>query len=276
MVFPGYFKLIGVPQISGRDFNAFDTDKSQRVVIVNQSMARKFWPGQDPIGRHLKFTGDPDSLGWATVIGVVGDVLQNVESQDQRVEQAYVPHDQDPYQMMAFLIRSHSDPASMAARVRQILQSRDPDQVFVEPRTLHEHVRYSMWMNRLFSTLFGTFAVLALVIAGIGLYGVMAYSVGQRTQEIGIRMALGAEPGSVVRMVTMQALRLTGLGIGIGLVGAFLLTRVMTAQLFNVSPTDPPTFTATCVLLILSGVVAAWLPATRASRVDPVVALRYE
>jgi len=276
MVFPGYFKLIGVPQISGRDFNPFDTDKSQRVMIVNQSMARKLWPGQDPIGRHLKFAGDPDSLGWATVIGVVGDVMQNVESQDQRIEQAYVPHDQDPYQMMSMLVRSHSEPASLAAKIRGILQSRDPDQVLVDVRTLHEHVRFSMWMNRLFSTLFGVFAMLALVIAGVGLYGVMAYSVGQRTQEIGIRMALGAEPASVVRMVTIQALKLTGLGIAIGLAAAFGVTRVMAAQLFNVSPTDPPTFSVVCVLLVLSGVMAAWLPAMRASRVNPVVALRYE
>jgi putative ABC transport system permease protein len=276
MIFPGYFHLIGVPLRSGRDFNLSDTPQSQRVAIVNESMAKKLWPKEDALGKRFKFVGDPDSVGWATVVGVCGDVVQSLDSDEARPEQAYVPHDQDPYQMMALMVRSTSQPAALAAKIRSIIQSRDPDQVLVEPRTFREHVKFSMWMHRLFSSLFGTFAVIALLIAGIGLYGVMAYSVTQRTQEIGIRMALGADGGSVVRMVTIQAMRLTILGIGIGLAGAFAVTRVMAAQLFKVSPTDPPTFTVVCLLLVLSGVTAAWLPALRASRVNPVVALRYE
>ena len=141
---------------------------------------------------------------------------------------------------------------------------------------MKEHIDFSLWMSRLFTSLFAVFAVIALLIAGVGIFGVMSYSVGQRTQEIGIRMALGAEPGAMVRMVTWQAMRLTLIGVLIGLVAAFGVTRLMAAQLFNTSPTDPPTFTVVCVLLMFSGVIAAWLPALRASRVDPMVALRYE
>src|SRR5262249_53798955 len=138
------------------------------------------------------------------------------------------------------------------------------------------HIRFSMWTHRLFATLFSVFAVLALIIAGVGIYGVISYSVGQRTQEIGIRMALGADQTSVGRMVTLQAAKLTALGIVLGLIGAFGVTRLMASQLFQVSPTDPPTFTIVCVLLAISGIGAASVPALRAARVDPMVALRYE
>ena len=276
IVFPGYFDVLQVPLKAGRDFNAFDQAKGQRVVIISETLAKQLWPGKDPLGRHLKFTREADSLGWATVVGVAGDVMQNVEDRDVTLAQVYAPHDQDPTQQMSFTILSHADPAGLANKVRSVLRSRDPDQAFVEVRTMKEHINFSLWMSRLFTSLFAVFAVIALLIAGVGIYGVMSYSVGQRTQEIGIRMALGAEPGAMVRMVTWQAMRLTLIGVLLGLVAAFGVTRLMAAQLFNTSPTDPPTFTVVCVLLMFSGVIAAWLPALRASRVDPMVALRYE
>ena len=276
IVFPGYFDVLQIPLKAGRDFNALDQPKSQRVAIISETLAKKLFPGQDAVGRHFKFGFDPDSLGWATVVGVAGDAMQNVEDRDQNLAQAYVPHDQDPNQQMSFTILSHAEPAGLANKVRSILRSRDPDQAFVEVRTMKEHVNFSLWMSRLFTSLFAVFAVIALVIAGVGIFGVMSYSVGQRTQEIGIRMALGADPGAMVRMVTWQALVLTLWGVVLGLVAAFGVTRLMAAQLFQVSPTDPPTFTVVCVLLMFSGVLAAWLPAMRASRVDPMVALRYE
>ncbi len=276
IVTPGYFRALGIPIVAGRDFNEQDTPTSQRVVIVSRALVQKHWPGQDAVGRRLKFAGEPDSLGWATVVGVVGDVLQNIEDDDKRLEQAYAPHDQDPVQMMWMAVRSDRPSAEVMGRMRELVRGRDADLPLLEPRTFREHVRFSMWTHRLFTSLFGTFAVLALLIAGIGIYGVMSYSVGQRTQEIGVRMALGADPAAVVRMVTLQAVRLTLLGIALGLAGAFGLTRFMATMLFQVSPTDPPTFTIVCVLLALSGIVAAWLPALRASRVDPMVALRYE
>ncbi len=276
IVYPDYFRILGIPLRAGRDFNALDTPTSERVAIVSEAFAKKFWPGQSALGRHFKYAGQPDSVGWTTVVGVAGNVLQNVEDDEQRLEQAYVPHTQDPVQMMTFTVLSDAPPAALAAKIRSILQSRDPDQALVEVRNIREHVKFSMWTHRLFTSLFGVFAVIALVIAGVGIFGVMSYSVSQRTQEIGIRMALGAEPAAVVRMVTMQALRLTGVGIGIGLAAAWGVTRFMQSQLFGVNATDPPTFTVVSVLLVLSGVTAAWLPALRASRVDPMVALRYE
>jgi len=276
IVFPEYFGVLQIPVRSGRDFNDADQSKSQRVAIVSETAAKKLWPGKSAMGQHFKFALEPDSLGWATVVGVVGDVMQNVEDKDQNLAQIYVPHDQDPNQQMSFTILSHADAAGLANRVRAVLRARDPDQAFVDVRTMREHVSYSLWMSRLFTSLFAVFAIIALVIAGVGIFGVMSYSVGQRTQEIGIRMALGAEPGAMVRMVTWQALVLTLWGVGLGLVAAFGVTRFMAAQLFQVSPTDPPTFTIVCVLLMFSGVLAAWLPAMRASRVDPMVALRYE
>ncbi|MEO5618297.1 MAG: ABC transporter permease [Candidatus Eisenbacteria bacterium] len=276
VVFAGYFNVLGIPLKAGRDFNAFDTPASERVAIVSEAFAKKLWPGKSPLGRHFKFAGQPDSLGWTAVVGVAANVLQNVEDDEKRFEQAYVPHTQDPIQMMSLAVQSNADPAALAAKIRGILRARDSDQALVDVRNMREHVAFSMWMHRLFTSLFGTFAVIALIIAGVGIFGVMSYSVGQRTQEIGIRMALGAEPAAVVRMVTMQALMLTGIGIVIGLAGAFAVTRFMESQLFGVSATDPPTFTVVCVLLAVSGVVAAWLPAMRASRVDPMVALRHE
>jgi putative ABC transport system permease protein len=276
IVFPGYFDALGIPIKSGRDFQSTDTPMSQRVAIVSESMARKLWPGQDPIGRRLKFVGDPDSIGYASVVGLVADVLQNVEDQKSRLEEVYVPHDQNPVQTMSFIIRSHEPTGTLSAKIRDILRQHDPDLAFTDVRTMREHIDFSMWTHRLFTSLFAVFAVMALVIAGVGIYGVMSYSVGQRTQEIGIRMALGADQGSVVWMVTLQALWLTGIGIALGLFGAYFTSKAMAGQLFGVSPSDPPTFTAVCVLLALSGVVAAWVPAMRASRVNPIVALRYE
>jgi putative ABC transport system permease protein len=276
IITPGYFHTLGVPLIEGRDFNSADTEKSLRVAIVSQTAVKKFWKGKSPVGGRLRFAGEADSLGWATVVGVVGDVLQNIEDNDQRLEQVYIPHDQEPVQYMYFTARSNLEPATLISRMRNIVQGRNADLPLIDARTFREHVRFSMWTHRLFMSLFTTFAILALLIAGIGIYGVMSYSVTQRTQEIGIRMALGADQAAVVGMVTMQALKLTLLGVIVGLAGAFGVTRFMQGMLFNVSATDPPTFTIVCVVLALSGVIAAWLPASRASRVNPVVALRYE
>jgi putative ABC transport system permease protein len=275
-VFPGFFHALGIPLQAGRDFGSFDTHTSQRVAIVSASLARKLWPKQSPLGKRLRFVGEPDSLGWATVVGQVADVLQNVEDPHQRFEGVYTPHDQDGSQWMALVVSSRGDSGPLAARIRDLLRSHDPDLPLIDVRTMHEHIRFSMWTHRLFLSLFIAFAALALVIAAVGIYGVMSYSIGQRTQEIGVRIALGAEPAAVVRMVTLQALKLTAFGIGFGLAGAWAVTRLMAAQLFEVSPTDPPTYVVVGVLLALSGVVAAWLPALRAARVDPMVALRYE
>ena len=276
IVAPDYFHVIGIPLLKGRDFNSADGAKSQRVAIVSQSLAKQFWGAEDPIGRRLKFAGEADSLGWALVVGVVGDVVQNPDDHQRTLSHCYVPHDQNPVQWMTFVVRAPAGPGGIAAKIREIIHARNPDLALVDVRTMEEHIHFAMWQNRLFMSLFTTFAILALLIAGVGIYGVMAYNVAQRTQEIGIRMALGADRQAVVRMVVGQAMRLTVIGAGIGLAAAYALTRVMASVLFNVSPNDPPTYAGVALILAVSSILAAWLPAHRATRVDPMVALRYE
>lgn len=273
---PGFFETLGIP-LRGRDFRREDRAGSARVAIVSEKLAQRLWPGTDPIGRRLTFEGDPDSLGWATVVGVAADVVLNVEGgQSKLVGQAYVAHNQEPLQYMTLLAHTNGESGALSARIREIMRGRDPDISFNDVRTMKEHVHFSMWSHRLFVSMMGTFAALALIIAAVGIYGVMAYSVSQRTQEIGIRMALGAAPEHVMRMVVGQAMRLAMIGCGLGLAAAYGLTRLMAAFLFNVSPNDPPTFAGVALILGLSAVTAAWLPAQRATRVDPAVALRYE
>jgi putative ABC transport system permease protein len=275
IVAPGYFHALQIPLLRGRDFTVTDDTTQQRVAIVNQSLARKLWPGQDPIGHRVRFTGDPDSIGWATVVGEVGDVLQNFDERETRFH-IFVPHDQTPNQMMSLIVNSPLPPGALAQKIRDRIHSHDPDLAFVDVRTMDEHIAFSMWLSRLFMGLFTFFAALALLIAAVGLYGVMSYSVAQRTQEIGIRMALGADRQRVVGLVVGQATQLLLIGCGIGLAGAWGLTRVMAAMLFGVSPSDPPTFAGVALILAATGMVAAWVPAQRATRVDPMVALRTE
>ena len=272
---PGYFHTLRIPLQRGRDFTASDDTTSMRVAIVNESLANKLWPGQDPLGRRLRFATEPDSLGWATVIGEVGDVMQSFDDRDVRYH-VYVPHDQEPLQMMTLVVDSRQASGLLTAKIRDHIRSHDPDLAFVDVRTMDEHIRFSMWMQRLFMGLFSFFAALALLIAAVGLYGVMSYSVAQRTQEIGIRMALGADRQRVVGLVVGQATQLLLIGCGIGLAGAWTLTRVMASMLFGVSPSDPPTFFGVALILAATGMVAAWVPAQRATRVDPMVALRTE
>ncbi len=242
---------------------------------MNQSLARKLWPGQDPVGHRVRFASDPDSVGWSTVVGEVGDVLQNFDQRDTRFH-VFVPHDQNPNQMMSLIVNSPLPSGALAQKIRDQIHSHDPDLAFVDVRTMDEHIAFSMWLSRLFMGLFTFFAALALLIAAVGLYGVMSYSVAQRTQEIGIRMALGADRQRVVGLVVGQATQLLLIGCGIGLAAAWGLTRVMASMLFGVSPSDPPTFAGVALILAATGMVAAWVPAQRATRVDPMVALRSE
>jgi len=242
---------------------------------VNQTLGRTLWPKENPIGKRVKTTFDERKLGWRTVVGVVADIPQNLEDTDTRTDNSmFVPHRQEPDQMVTWVIHSNGEALSLVAPLRQMMREQAPDVPLTEVRTLHDHVRYSVWTHRLFGSLMAVFAVLALIIAAVGLYGVMAYSVAQRTQEIGVRMALGAQSRDVVNLVVGQAMRLTLLGTGIGFAAAFALTRGMASQLFGVSTTDPPTYAIVGVVLALSSVLAAWVPAYRATRVDPMRALR--
>jgi len=209
------------------------------------------------------------------VVGVAADVRQNVENKEPPA-QVYLPHARNTHQTVTLVVRHYGPAAGMTAELRRLVQSRDADMPLYDVRTMEESLRYGLWESRIYAALMAVFAVLALVIAVVGIYGVMAYSVAQRTQEIGIRMALGAARGDVLRLVVGQAMRLTLLGMGIGLAGAYAVTRLMASLLFGVSASDPPTFVGVTVILAASALIAAWLPAERATRVDPMVALRSE
>ena len=274
VVRPKYFETIGIPLRSGRDFTARDDTSATKVAIVSETAARTLWPGKDPIGQRFLWSHD-DTTGWKQVVGTVADVTQHIEGKRPAV-QIYVPHTQEPLQSVILVARHEGDPAAMTLAMRRVVQGQDADMPLSDVRTMEEHLRHALWENRIYVSLMLVFAVLALVIAAIGIYGVMAYSVAQRTQEIGIRMALGAARSDVLRLVVGQALRLTVLGVGIGLAGAYGVTRLMASVLFGVSPNDPPTFIGVTVILGLSAIVAAWIPADRATRVDPMVALRSE
>ena len=275
-VSPDYFSTLGIAIRSGRDFTFDDGPGAPAVAIVNQSLARALWPNEDPLGRRLKFPSDDRKLGWRTVVGVVADVPQNLEDEERVNNAMFVPHRQEPDQSVTIVLRGEGDPQGLAKPLRMLMHDEAADVPLTEVRTMHDHVLFSVWTTRLFGSLMAVFAVLALIIAAVGLYGVMAYSVAQRTQEIGIRMALGAQARDVVGLVVGQAMRLTLIGSGIGLAAAFALTRGMASQLFGVSTTDPPTYAVVAMILVLSSVLAAWVPAYRATRVDPMRALRVD
>jgi putative ABC transport system permease protein len=275
-VMPGAFKVLGIPLLRGREFTLADDEHAQRVAVVSRSFAERMWKGKDAIGRRVRFNQEPDSIGWRTVVGVVADITQNVEDSQGTPLTVYDAELQNPIQTLSVLVRTPGDGEAGAAALRKVVRSMNPDIAVTDVRSMAGELHFRLWVKRLFTTLIGAFGVIALVIAAVGLYGVMAYSVAQRTQEIGIRMALGADASGVQRLVVGNAMRLTLLGVGIGLVAAFALTRFMTTVIQNVSPTDPPTFTAVTVALMMSGIVAAWVPSLRATRVDPMRALRTE
>jgi putative ABC transport system permease protein len=272
--YPEFFHTLGITLREGRDFTPADGPGAPAVAIVNESLAKSMWPGKDALGMRLKTVFDDRKLGWRTVVGVVSDVPQNLEDHERVAQSIFVPHRQEPDQYLTWVVQANGEPAAFAGVMRRFMREQAPDVPLTDVRSMHESVQFAVWTQRLFGSLMAVFAVLALVIAAVGLYGVMAYSVAQRTQEIGIRMALGAQAGDVINLVVGQAFRLTLIGTGIGFAAAFALTRGMTTVLFNVSATDPPTYLGVVLILALSSVLAAWVPAHRATRVDPMRALR--
>ena len=272
--YPDYFKTLGIRVERGRDFTEADGPGAPAVAVVNESLARALWPRQDAIGQRFDSVDDGRKLGWRTVVGVVADVPQNLEDNDRVMAAVFVPHRQEPDQVMTWVVRVSGDPAAFAGVMRRFMSTQTADVPLSEVRSMHDAVQFSVWSHRLFGSLMAVFAVLALVIAAVGLYGVMAYSVAQRTQEIGIRMALGAQSRDVVNLVVGQALRLMLFGGGIGFAAAYGLTRLLANQLFGISAMDPPTWIGVVLILTFSSVLAAWVPAYRATRVDPMRALR--
>jgi putative ABC transport system permease protein len=268
-----YFKAMGVPVLRGRAFDGRDTGTGVRRVIINQALAQKHFPGEDPIGKSLVvnwYDEDPDEI-----VGVVGDVRQQDLETEARAT-IYWPPARFTYPFMTIAIRTAGDPRSIVSPAVAALHDLDPNVAAADVKTMEDIIDTSVAQRRLTMLLLSIFAGLALVLAAVGIYGVIGYSVSQRTQEIGIRMALGAPRANVLRMVVGQAMGLAAVGVGVGAVGAWLLTRLMQKLLFGVTPSDPLTFAAVSALLALVAALAASVPGLRATRVDPVIALRSE
>ena len=276
IVGPGYFKTMQVPLVKGRDFTEDDRDDDARVVVISEKTAARYWPGQDPIGKRLKPGSLSSDSPWRTVIGVVKDVRQNDFVAAPKAQMYMSYHQVRDFPPNALVIRTQVAPLSLASSIREIIWSVDKDQPVSELRTMSDIVSQAIARQRFSMLLLGLFAGLALLLAAVGIYGVMSYTVAQRTREIGIRMALGAQKGDVLRLALGQGLRLVSLGVLIGLAAAFLLTRVMASLLFGVSPTDSMTFITISVVLMSVAALASYIPALRATKVDPIFALRYQ
>src|SRR5215213_9012807 len=274
----GYFRSMGIPIIKGRDFEDRDRYGATPVVIITETLARQFFPNEDPIGKRIKpgiNTIEGDKTTMREIIGVVGDVRNR--SLDVESKPAYyVPQTQVPFDQMAMVVKTAGDPHSLISAATKQVAAMDQDIPVFAPKTMEEYLSASVAAPRFSTTLLSIFAAVALVLTVVGLYGVMSYSVAQRTNEIGIRLALGAQPRDVLLMIVKQGGLLIGLGFTVGLAGAFALTRLLASLLFGVTAKDPWTFGAVAVLLAIVALLACYLPALRATRVDPMEALRCE
>jgi putative ABC transport system permease protein len=270
-----YFQVLGTPLVRGRFFSPTEDAQAPRVVLIDEAMAGRFFPNADPIGKHLKPGGRESNAPWLTVVGVVGNIkAEGFDQPDQ--PHVYMPVLQNPGYAMAIYVRTDGNPAGLANALRQQVQAVDPNLPLFGEQTMDELVSSSLAQRRFAMQVVGLFGVLALLLAGIGIYGVMAYSVTQRTREIGIRMALGATTGSICRWLLRQGMKLTLIGVGVGLLGALAITRLLRGLLFGVAPTDVLTYAGLTLLLAAVALLACYIPARRATKVDPLVALRYE
>jgi putative ABC transport system permease protein len=271
---PGYFHTMGIPLIRGRDFTDSDDRRHEQVAIINESMARRFWPDQNPLGRRFEI-GPRDTAKWMTIVGVVKDVRNR--SLDSEIGfSTYQPFAQQPRAQMEFAIRTAGSPEMAMASAQKELSRIEPAATIDKVETMSQRIDGTLSPRRLNLMLFGLFSLLALVLAAVGLYGVVAYAAGQRTREFGIRMALGARDADVLWLVLGQGLKLALAGAAIGMAAAIALTRLLTKLLFGVEPTDPPTLIAVAALLACVATLACWLPARRATRITPIEALRIE
>ncbi len=273
IVGPGYFNTLGIPLTQGRDFADADADGTPMVIVVNQAMARRFWPNQNPIGRRIT----TDNKTWYSIVGVAGDVRQMGLQADSEPE-VYMSYLQDPFQwpFLSLLVRASSNPVKLFPSIEQAVWSVDKNQPLSNPVTLDQARSQSIAQPRIAALLLGLFAGAALLLAAVGLYGVVSYWVAERTHEIGVRMALGARSSDVFVHVVGRGLLLALLGTAFGLAGSLAATRMLASFLFSVRPTDPLTFAAVALLLMCVALVASYFPARRAAKVDPMVALRYE
>jgi putative ABC transport system permease protein len=272
---PGYFKTMGIPIVRGRYFEERDTADSMPVVIIDEALAQKYWPGEDPVGKRITFQGGPNNPIWREVVGIVGHV-KFIDLEGESRAQYYIPHQQISQPGMAVVVRTPGDPNALAGVVHGMVRSADKELPIFRMRTMDQFVADAMAQRRFAMLLIGIFAGLAMLLAAVGLYGVMAYSVTQRTHELGLRMALGAQGSDVLKLVVKQGMTLAGAGLALGVAGALALSRLMKTLLFNVSATDPLIFVVIAATLAAVALLACFLPARRATKVDPMVALRYE
>src|SRR5262249_5844686 len=275
-----YFRAMGVPLRAGRLIDDRDRENALRVAVVNETFARIFLADEDPLGQRIKIGSAQGPFPWLTIAGVVRDVKHNGLDRQTRPEM-YVPYLQPllpewNVPPMFLVIRSESEPANLTAAVRGVVHELDRDQPVYDVATMEELLSRSTLQRRFNMTLLAVFAALALILAGVGIYGVMAYAVTERRREIGIRMALGAQASDTLKLVISQGMRLTLVGVALGLMGAFALIRLMKNLLFDVRPADPLTFIVIALLLTSVALLACWIPARRATKVDPMIALRCE
>jgi putative ABC transport system permease protein len=274
-VTPGYFQTMSIPILKGRSFTEQDRDNTPSVIIVNEALASRYWPNQDAIGKRLGFAEDPSKQVWEEIVGIVGNVKHKALETDAMPE-VYYPYQQGPGNFLSLVVRTTSDPASMIPAIRNQVLSVDKDQPVSDIMTMEQRLAKSVASSRFVMLLLGTFSILALGLAAVGIYGVMAYLVTQRTQEIGVRMALGAQKRDVLKLVVGKGMALAVIGTAIGLAASLALTRLMRSLLFEVTPTDWLTFVIVSVVLLTVALLACYIPAHRATKVDPLIALRYE
>ena len=273
MVSPQYFTAMGIRVIRGRAFTEADRQGSPPVAIVNERFAHQFWGAEDPVGRRFRF--GPRRPDWITVVGLVADVRHDELSAEPR-RAMYQPFAQEPVPFGFIVVRTSGDATSLVQSVREVIRTIDPTLALYDVATMDERVERSVGGRRFSMLLIMSFALVALVLSAVGLYGVLAYIVGERTREIGIRMALGAAAVDVLRMVMRQSGAIVALGIGLGLAGALAIGPLLAAGLYGVTAHDGLTLVAVPLLIATIAAIATWVPARRAARVDPVEALRDE
>jgi putative ABC transport system permease protein len=276
-VTPGYFRATGIPLLQGSELTERDDGSNgQSVALINKTFAERFWPGEDPIGKRFKFGGAQSQAPWLTIVGVVSDMRRTGYDAEVRCE-TFIPYNLRNFiGFMTVVVRTNGEPAAMIPAMREIVREIDKDQPISHMMTMDEQLGEMTAQRRLNMVLLGILASIATLLAAVGVYGVMSYSVAQRTHEIGVRVALGARSGQVVGLVLRKGLALTAAGLAFGLAGGFVLTRLMSSLLYHVSATDPIVFAVGPIVMAIVASAASLVPARRATTVDPMVALRYE